>query len=83
MPRDKQLILRILQYIRDNATCTNGIRQPNFCPEYKAEQVRYHIWLCISAGFVEASETNPGLMDSVEVYALTWDGHEFLDKHKD
>ena len=83
MSRDMALILTILRYVRDNATCDGAVPERNFNPEHSTAKTRYHIRLCIQAGFLDASDSAPGTLDSVQVYALTWRGHEFLEKKAD
>ena len=47
------------------------------------ELVNYHIGLCSEAGFIHADERGLTPPKSYEIWNLTWDGHEFLEKHRD
>lgn len=81
MSRDMELILLILRYVRDHATCDGAVAAPDFNPEHPTTKTRYHMRLCMQAGFIEALDEVPGEMDSVKMFALTWQGHEFLERH--
>ena len=72
MKRYMDLIRRLLEHME----CHNRPGRPMAEPEvdgYTPEQVRYHIVLCIQAGYAQrlSSRTN-----EVE---LTWQGHEALE----
>ena len=79
MSRDMALILMILRYVRDHATCDGAVPEPDFNPEHSTAKTRYHMRLCVQAGFLEVTE--PETLEAVHAFALTWEGHEFLEKN--
>ena len=83
MSRDMALILAVLRYVRDNATCDGAVSEPDFNPKHSTAKTHYHVQLCVQAGYLDVTENAPDLLDSVKSYALTWQGHEFLEKNAD
>lgn len=81
MKRNKKLILKILRYVRDNATEVEPINPPD-CRSHDADTVLYHVKLCIQAGWIEPfGEEN--LRGLIRIRSLTWQGHEYLDENCD
>ena len=79
--RDATLILKILSYVRDNATDRQPLPVPN-CKDYDPDVVRYHVRLCIEAGFLR--EFEPRVMSGeIRIQSLTWQGHEHLEANFD
>ncbi len=83
MKRDMALILRILRCIRSR-TGDRGDgfnRAPDLEPEISEGQVRYHIDLCVDAGFLaKRHEINPHTTPS---WRLTWQGHDWIESQND
>ena len=75
MERDKKLILKILRYVRDNANDVEAIDIPD-CQSHDTATVRYHVKLCIQAGYLE--EFGPRTLKTIRIMSLTWQGHEYL-----
>lgn len=82
MNRDMNLICRILRYAEGNET-DHAIPAPRISG-YTDAQVRYHIGLCVQAGYLTAEAPKGGPSGSVPRYTdighLTCDGHEALDE---
>ena len=83
MKRDMALILRILRCIRsrDDDTKAGFTRAPDFEPEVSENRVRYHIDLCVHAGFLEKRhESN---LYTTPTWRLTWQGHDWIEAKSD
>lgn len=83
MKRDMKLIVRILRCIRSR----DGDRQagftgaPDFEPEVSEDVVRYHLDLCVGAGFLERRrESN---RHATPTWRLTWQGHDWIEQQSD
>ncbi len=81
MKRNKKLILKILRYVRDNATDVEPIEPPS-CRTHDSATVMYHVKLCIQAGWIEEFEPRR-LSDGILIRSLTFQGHEYLDENCD
>ena len=77
MKRDKKLILKILRYVRDNADDQQPLDAPD-CNGHDSATVRYHVILCIQAGFLTefVPRTQSGV---IRIRSVTWQGHEYLE----
>ena len=83
MKRNKKLILKILRYVRDNATGTSALDPPDVAGRDRAE-VLYHIGLAHDAGFLDARvEIIPGAPRRFTVWGLTWKGHDEVEANCD
>ena len=82
MNRDKELILKILRYVRDNADGKRDIPPPDV-NGYEACVVSYHVRLCWQAGFLELVTKRDGTPIDSRLRALTWDGHNHLEENPD
>lgn len=80
MKRDKELILKLLRYVRSNGDNRTDMQVPD-CSNVDPDVVRYHMELCIDAGFVNAvtQDTHQSGLKILGVRSLTWAGHEYLD----
>ena len=71
MKRYMKLIRTVLEYVECHGN--SEFLAPPEVDGYTPEQVLYHVELCAQAGYIEAqSGQHPR--------ALTWQGHEALDK---
>ena len=82
MKRNKKLILKILRYVRDNGNDQDPLDIPD-CADYDSVIVRYHVELCIQAGFLKELKDGRNLSSIIRIQSLTWQGHEHLDKNCD
>ena len=80
MKRDKDLILKILRWVRDTADGRKALDAPD-CNGHDRAVVRYHVRLCHEAGFIDS--VVPGDGEDIRIRALTWTGHEHLDANYD
>ena len=81
MELDDQLVLKILRYVRDNATDQRPLDTPD-CFDYPSGVVRYHVKLCVQANFLE--EFLPrALSGTIRIRSLTWHGHKYLKANCD
>ena len=81
MKRDMKRILRILRYVRDTADGKDIIDVPDL-PNREPELVRYHVGLCIQAGFLNAQGLGAApLYADYHIWSMTWEGHEFIERH--
>ena len=78
MVLNEALMLIILRYAEENADGDRLIREPSFT-DYTRQQVRYHIDMCRQAGFLTVHESGKRL----KILALTWSGHEKIEKCAD
>ena len=79
MRRYMELIRDILEYAEQKG---NG--KQLIAPEingYTPDQVNEHIKLCCEAGYLEIVLANQATRH-YHIGRLTWQGHEFLDKHR-
>ena len=81
MNRDKKLILKLLRYVRDNANDQAPLDMPD-CTDYDSATVRYHIALCIQAGFLREFTPRP-VSGAIRIRSLTWQGHDYLEANCD
>lgn len=83
MKRDMNLIREILLTLEAESS--------GFAPEhleiegYTNEQIGYHTFLLLEAGFIDGHNVNTFDSDSPAAIAtrITWRGHEFLDEARD
>ena len=87
MDRNVDLLVKILRYIRDNATGEKPLDAPD-CRDYSKAEVFYHIGLGIQAGFIDGTvcerDANPqtGYQHRTHsVWGLTWKGHDEVEKY--
>ena len=81
MKRDMDLILRILRWTEENAKA-----KPLDIPDLEGIQpyeVAYHVLLCYEAGFLHVDIKEADTRKSVRIVSLSWQGHEYLDAHRD
>ena len=83
MQREWPLVRRILKGLEARESLRDPLR-PDELEGFAPEVVSYHIRLLIEAGLIhgECSRTI-GTPLSCLAYALTWEGHEFLDQVRD
>ena len=77
MKRDMELVWRILGHIEDQQGKEwESFYAPSFhLPDLSIEQARYHLGLCIDAGYIN--------IDLKEyVWGLTWAGHNVLEEYQ-
>jgi len=76
MKRDKKLIRKILENVRDNedASCT---LKPSDYEVYSPEKLQHHIEICEQAGFIATADA--GYDPYSVLITLTWDGYNALD----
>ncbi len=79
MQRNWQIVRRILKELEEREDPRHGVR-PEDIVDFAPEVVSYHIRLMIEAGLVRGECSQMVGTLSCWAYALTWDGHEFLDK---
>lgn len=73
MRRHMTLIRRLLEHLECNDNGT--INEPPEIKDYTPEQVRYHLQLCVDAGYVTTDIISHRLR-------LTWQGHETLEQSR-
>lgn len=80
MKRDWELVRKILVGIEELDSSERTL-EPSALGAYSAGMVSYHISILKDAGLIEAICSKP-LSGELEctATALTWNGHEFLDK---
>ena len=71
MQRDMRLVKLILQYVEENDKGDGKSLDPPEFPGYSATAVKYHIRLCVQAGYITATSVFPS--------TLNWIGHDALD----
>ena len=82
MKRDMELILLILKYVEENGN-GKSLRCPTF-ENYDADQTKYHIGLCIEAGFLNGEKSQSMSHGTTYiVFSLTWEGHQKLESMRD
>ena len=87
MKRDMTLIRRILRCLRarDDDSDTGYTEAPDFLPEVSERRVRYHLDLCVGAGYLEhrPAKDAPGGRPALPAWRLTWKGHDWLESQSD
>lgn len=73
------LVRALLLYVEQHASPYQAARQPNL-ESYTDEEISYHLKLLRQAELIEGRHLADG---SWNIQALTWDGHDFLDKARD
>lgn len=83
MKRDMELVRKLVLEL-ENAPSGFAPHDLQF-EGYTSEQVNYHSYLIIQAGFAHGSDTTHLGSSGPEAYLsyLTWEGHEFADIAKD
>lgn len=78
MKRDMDLIRKIAFHIEE--TPAPLISSEFLIEEYDQSQIGYHCDLMHEAGLIKADDLNyVGEFTVVQIYRLTWSGHEFVD----
>ena len=84
MKRDLDLVREILRFIEEY---DGDIPKLGICVEiegHSKSKVDYHLNMMHQAGLLDGQRVNPSrYAGSVNVFGLTWDGHEFLDTARD
>lgn len=77
MKRYMDLIRRLLEQM-EATELNRPLREPEIAG-YTPDQVRYHITLCLQAGYARriSPESNSNVVE------LTWQGHEALDAFRE
>ena len=75
MKRDKDLVLKILRTLEESDLPALGIY--SFTDGVSEADAKYHLRLCVSAGYIEVTNSmgGPG-----RLYGLTMAGHDFIDE---
>lgn len=79
MKREKDIIYQILRWTEDNATGLPRCIDLGMDPD----KLHYHIGLCREAGFLRTQPLVGNTIERHRIIALTWAGHNALDKLKD
>lgn len=78
MQRKKKLIKKILQWAEGMEDMEGMTKLPEF-NDYSDIEVRYHVLLCLQAGFLEGREIGSN-GSRFSIRFLTWAGHEYLEQ---
>lgn len=79
MKRDKKLIRKILEYVRDNDETTTTLHPSDF-EDYSKPTIEYHVDLCEQAGFLKGPEDFHGGNVFTRPLTLTWEGHNAIEQ---
>jgi len=83
MKRDMDLIRKILLDLENNPP--EKLINRLYIVGYSREQINYHLYLMMQAGFIEGYDvtTHNSFGTEIRPQQLTWAGHDFLDACRD
>ena len=70
----RKILLQIEELPRGDALVSNEINDVN------NDVAAYHMEILIAAGLIEGVSSHPADAPRAQAMAITWEGHEFLDK---
>ena len=85
MKRDFDLVRELLFYFEQKPDLSPVLyTAPPLIEGYSQDAIKHHLILLYQGGLVDGepmrSSTSDRIIDMRAVFALTWDGHEFLEK---